>query len=115
MYCMKCGRETKENCVFCDSCLAEMAASPVKPGTPVQLPSRPNSPVKKSNPRRKAPSPEEQVGRLRRTVQWLALGMVVLIAVLFMTVSILVHTLGVQKAQETIGQNYSTVTDPTEK
>ena len=41
MYCMKCGKEVKENQVFCDACLVIMEKYPVKPGTHIQLPHRP--------------------------------------------------------------------------
>lgn len=112
MYCMKCGRETKENHVFCSDCLESMAAYPVKPGTPVLLPNRPASTVaRKSASRRKGPTAEERLAKLRRTVWWLALSMILVIAALFVTASILVHMLRAQDAKNVIGQNYSTLTE----
>ena len=41
MNCMKCGREIALGQVFCKDCLADMAQYPIKPGTPVQLPTQP--------------------------------------------------------------------------
>lgn len=107
MYCMKCGRETKDNQVFCTDCLADMSAYPVKPGTPVQLPNRPASiSPRKAPSRRKGPTPEEQVVTLRKTVRGLAFSMIVLIIVLFLSVAALLRTIDLQKAQAAIGQNY---------
>ena len=40
MNCMKCGKTTTNEQVFCDDCLQVMAKHPVKPGTPVYLPQR---------------------------------------------------------------------------
>ena len=78
MYCMKCGRELKEKQVFCPECLAVMADYPIKPGTPILLPTRhsaSSTPVK--SPKKKARKPEEQVLRLRSAVCWLTLALVV--------------------------------------
>ncbi len=78
MNCMKCGRELKETHVFCPECLAAMEAYPVKPGTPIQLPSLTKAPSPASkHPRRKPRKPEEQVLQLRSTVRWLSLALVV--------------------------------------
>ena len=40
MYCLKCGRDTKSEQVFCNDCLAVMDAYPVKPDTAIHLPKR---------------------------------------------------------------------------
>ena len=66
MYCMKCGKEIKENQVFCEACLVTMGKYPVKPGTVVRLPQRKSAPAaKKSNSRRRTQiPPEEQVKNL---------------------------------------------------
>ena len=37
MGCMRCGRACPDTQVFCDRCLKQMQANPVKPGTAVQL------------------------------------------------------------------------------
>lgn len=65
MYCLKCGNETENDQVFCGHCLEIMESYPVKPGTPARIPYRNlNASAKKQN-RRKTPSLEEQVVRLK--------------------------------------------------
>lgn len=108
MYCMKCGKEIKGKQVFCDECLAIMEANPVKPGTTVQIPHRPVS--HNAPPRRRVLSPEEQVPRLRKTIRWLILALVVTIAGLVLSVSLLAETYQFQQDQDNIGKNYNTVT-----
>ena len=78
MHCMKCGRKINSRQVFCDECLAIMDTYPVKPGTPIQLPSPPPksaAPTKASKRRQR--KPEEQIAILRATVRWLTLAFVV--------------------------------------
>ena len=90
MNCMKCGRELKDSAVFCPDCAAEMEKYPVKPGTPVNLPPRTFSPPAKKKNRRRALKPEEQAARLRHSVRWLSLALVVvIIAFVLVTVMLL--------------------------
>ena len=107
MNCMKCGKETKNNRVFCEECLAVMDAYPVKPGTPVKLPHRSQAP-KKAVPRKKVLSPEEQLPRLRKAMAWMGLTILALALALGLTVSMLLNTLNAQEAQDNLGKNYST-------
>ena len=109
MYCLKCGKETKEDNVFCEACLVMMDRFPVKPGTPVQLPVRPASPVKKAAPRKRVLSAEERLQRMRQRVKHLALALVASLLALALTVSLLVHTVSAQKEEDAIGKNYNTV------
>ncbi len=109
MYCMKCGKEIKENQVFCDACLVIMGKYPVKPGTYIQIPQRPSSPTNKAASRRKSIPPEEQVLRLRRRVKSLALSLVCCLLALGLTVSLLVHTVSESQKNAEIGKNYNTV------
>lgn len=111
MYCMKCGKETKEDQVFCDSCLGLMEQFPVKPGTYVQLPVRPAVANKKSPTRKKVLTQEEQLARLRRAVRHLAVALACSLLALGLTLSLLIHTLSEQTAGEDIGKNYNTVSD----
>ena len=89
MNCMKCGRKIKDQQVFCEECLAIMDTYPVKPGTPIQLP----TPVKNTSPqktsRRKAKKPEEQIIQLRISVRWLS----VILAVALLAIGALVMML----------------------
>lgn len=110
MNCMKCGRETEPGNVFCEECLADMEKYPVKPDTAVQLPRRQDSgfPKKARGRRRAAPTPEEQVKRLKRRVRLLAFFLAV--ALILLTVF---GALGVRYLRKDRGflpgQNYSAV------
>lgn len=111
MNCMKCGRETQGSNVFCPSCLADMAASPVPAGTPVQIPMRPTpASVHRNVSRKKSPTPEEQLAGLRRALRGLAISVAALALALGVTVTALVHALQEPEAVEAIGQNYITAT-----
>lgn len=85
MYCMKCGRELKDNQVFCPDCLAVMENYPVKPGTPIQLPNHTNDPVPVKTPKKKQKKPEEQILHLRSTVRWLSLALIAALAAFLIT------------------------------
>lgn len=70
MYCLRCGRDTKGNQVFCDLCQENMEKYPVRPGTNIRLPRRKTAPVtKKRSRRKKSMSPEEQVILLRKSLR----------------------------------------------
>ena len=111
MNCLKCGKETQNNQVFCSACLLDMEKHPVKPGTAIQLPLRaPKAPAKKAPHRQK---PEEQVRRLRGLVRWLAAAVAVLSVALCVTAAMLVRTLISRNETRAIGKNYTTVTPGT--
>ena len=107
MACMKCGRDTQPGQVFCDSCLEIMEWYPVKPGTAVQLPKRQEAPIRKV-PKRRVPSPEEQIKGLRRQVHILS----ILLAIMMLLVGLLsIPTYRYLMEEHVLpGQNYSTVT-----
>ena len=110
MYCMKCGKEIPEKQVFCDGCLKGMERFPVKPDTRVLLPSRPTPITAKKTPtRRKALSLEERLVKAKKAVQWLSIALVVSVIALFLSVSMLIDTVGSEDSNQVIGQNYSTV------
>ena len=109
MHCMKCGRETKETQIFCDSCLAIMSGKPVKSDTVVHLPVRPVAQTKKAAPRKRPPTPEEKIRRLRGAVKWMSLTMTCLVLALVVTVSLLLQSEPVDQPEHGIGQNYNTV------
>lgn len=86
MNCMKCGREIALGQAFCKDCLEDMSHYPVKPDTPVQLPTLPPSqPSRRNTHPRKTKKPEEQLSRLRKLVRFQTLVLVFL--VLFMVVA----------------------------
>ena len=107
MQCTKCGRETKDNAVFCKSCLAVMELYPVKPGTSIQLPQRSVTP-KKVTPRKKKLSPEEQVIRQRKTIRWLTVALLCSVLMLGLSIALLFDVMPEEEAKVTIGQNYVT-------
>ena len=111
MNCMKCGRELKEDGVFCSECLAEMDQYPVKPDTVVHLPRRQsNAGVKKSASRRKhQPSSEEQVNHLRKLVVRLVLALIVCVSLLIGAGYFAVIHLLETRSAFLPGQNYSSV------
>ena len=82
MNCIKCGKKTKGEQVFCNGCLESMEAYPVKPDVHIQLPSHasPAAP-KKAGRKRRNPTEEEQIAHLRRTVRWMA-AVIAILAVL---------------------------------
>ena len=110
MICMKCGRETQEKQVFCDGCLAIMAAYPVKPDAAIHLPARPTEDTaKKAAPRKKVIPPEEQVENLKTSNRRLILICVALTLSLGVSVSALGYRIIQQPETQkpTTGQNYT--------
>lgn len=111
MGCLKCGRDTISEQVFCTECQLEMKKYPVRPGTVVQLPTRKNvSVVKKTMKRRTVPL-DDQVRNLKKRVRTLT--------ILLIVVTVIAAALAVPAVDHLmenhfkIGQNYTTVV-PTE-
>ncbi len=110
MNCMKCGRQIADGQVFCESCLDAMNQFPVKPGTAVQLPQRPAEPaVKRTVARKKAPTPAEQVPRLRKTIRRMGFCIGLLLLALALVTAGLLRSLRLQSGENPIGKNYSTI------
>lgn len=109
MGCLKCGKKTNDERVFCDDCLSIMEAYPVKPDVHVQMPNRPAAiTVKKSGRKRRPPTPEEQVTLLRSRVRRLRALVVLLIALLGIIGAMLTHRVLNQEDLE-LGKNYTFV------
>ena len=106
MYCMKCGRETTSEAVFCDSCLKSMAQYPVKPGTAIHLPQHKSGADKKPAPRKRTVSPEEQILALKKTLRRSRVCIVVLLLVLSLASLLLVREFA-DGDMPVIGQNYT--------
>ena len=110
MNCVKCGRETTEERVFCDECLRGMEEYPVKPGTAVHIPSRTEAEeTRKAQPKRRSVRTlSEQVLRLKKKV----LRLRILAAVLVLICGALCFVIGqVAKGVDLpplLGQNYHT-------
>lgn len=71
MYCLRCGRETGTDQVFCADCLEVMEKNPVRPGTAVHIPKRASVTSAKKQSRRRTISPEDQVVQLKVAVRTL--------------------------------------------
>ena len=95
MNCLKCGRTLKDQLVFCPDCQADMENYPVKPGTPIQLPSQPKlTPVKKKPARRKkVQKPEERIPRMRSAIRWLIFALVVSLLAFVLTAAMVLMLL----------------------
>ena len=67
MQCMKCGKDTTGEQIFCDSCLRVMEAYPVKAGSAVNLP-RQKTPAeyKKAVARKRIATTDEQIANLQK-------------------------------------------------
>ena len=111
MGCIKCGRETVMEQVFCPDCLTEMEKYPVRPGTVVQLPNRKTAVSVKKHPKKRGIAPEEQVKVLTKRCRTLFILLLVAI-----TVAVLLAIPAAEHLTEgrfKIGQNYNTVTPET--
>ena len=111
MKCLKCGKETKSDHVFCDRCLATMEAYPVKPGTPVQLPTRPIVTPSKKTPRRRTLNQEERTKLLKKVCKHLIAAILVLALLLSVCITGLVHTGRALRDAQNTGKNFTV--DPT--
>ena len=108
MNCMKCGRESISDQVFCLDCLAEMEKYPVNPNIPVILPKRDSRPAPKKAARKKTASLEEQILILKSRIRLLTI-----LAVAFALLSALLIYPAVQYLREDHflpGQNYTSIT-----
>ena len=107
MGCMKCGKDTRADQVFCDDCQAEMVKYPVSPNTVVQIPIQPSK--KQVHHRRVTVTPEEQVKRLTGRVHWLSLLTVLSVGVALFFALLSFDILEKTSMQKLLGQNYHTV------
>lgn len=108
MECMKCGRSIEPGTVFCDKCLEGMEKYPVTPGTPINLPRRKSTTIKKANSRRRSLSHEELVAVQRRTIRHLWLTLICVLLCLVAAIVMMLHFAQNQEIHNNIGQNYST-------
>ena len=118
MGCMKCGRDTGPEQVFCQDCLSEMEKYPVNPNIPVILPRRSEQVSVKKPVKKKVPSPEEQIFLLKRRVRQLS----VLLTAMTILAMLLIYPAVKYLMEDHFlpGQNYSTIdsksstTEPTQ-
>lgn len=100
MQCIKCGKDTQANQVFCESCLQVMDAYPVKPDAAIHLPSRTTQPSSKKASRKKAIPAEEQIVGMKKTIRRLRIFSLVLAALLVLTTGVLVYRMTRPQQQE---------------
>ena len=107
MQCMKCGKDTVDNQVFCPSCLQTMEAYPVKPGAVVNLPShKATAETKKPAHRKRAMTPDEQIAYLQKHLRYYRiLGWILAILLLASSGILLYETISPDRP--VIGQNYT--------
>ena len=107
MQCLKCGKQTRNEQVFCSGCLAVMEAYPVKPDVHIQLPKDTNreSP-KKSGKKRRTPSLEEQIVTLRRRNRRLVAVLLILV-LLLCTAGFLLMRSALSTGDTEWGKNYT--------
>ena len=115
MNCLRCGRETTDQQVFCDQCLKRMESDPVKPGTPVYIPVRKAAPEPKKSRRhpKHARTPEEQLSALHRAVRRLWITVCVLVLLLGLSIASIQYLWTHKPPKFNIGQNFQTAEETT--
>ena len=113
MKCMRCGRDTTDQQVFCDDCLADMVRHPVKPDVAVYLPSRrPAEPQRKQIRHRKKDLSAEELVPILRSRIWILSAAVVILMLMLGAAAAGVWFANNPTTDEkipNIGQNYQTV------
>ena len=109
--CMKCGRETKEDAVFCEDCLDHMNRHPVPPNTLVYVPSeKDRAAVKKHVAVHPVATAEDQIKRLNRKVQTLGLLLALAVGVVIFFGLLSADALHELSVSGFMGKNYTTIT-----
>ena len=105
MDCLKCGKATEENNVFCPECLAVMDRYPVRQDTAVVLPQRK---PRERREQKKLIKPEEMISQLQLKVKRLWITVAVLLLLLGLSGGGLSLMLYQEWTEPEIGSNYST-------
>lgn len=113
MNCIKCGRELRGEQVFCRECQELMEQYPVKPGTPVQLPSHGSQ--QESKPKqiriKKSLPLEAQLRKQRVTIRLLILTLIAVLLAFAATAVLSLHLLNQRDHQNRMGENYQVVSE----
>ncbi len=106
MYCLRCGRDTTGDHIFCDSCQQDMALYPVRPGTHVHLP-KPKDPLpaKKRSKKKRPATPEEQIVQLRKSLRRTRAVLAAAVLLLALAGGLLVYE--AEMIDSNIGKNYA--------
>lgn len=109
MNCLKCGKKTADEQVFCADCLSSMEAYPVKPDVHVQLPNRSAVQAsKKAGRKRRSITQEEQIVVLRRRVRRL-IALVLVLLVLLGVLGAMLADVMLHHEDLELGKNYTFV------
>ena len=110
--CMKCGRETKSDDVFCLECLDHMERHPVAENMLAYVPTEKDraAAAKKLTVAHPVISEEEQVKRLQRKNHVLSLLVIVFLAVSAFFAVLSIETLHELNVKDLIGKNYTSIT-----
>ena len=109
--CMKCGRQTKEDAVFCEECLEHMNRHPVPPNTLAYVPSeKDRADMKKYTVSHPVVTAEEQIKRLNRKVQTLGLLLALTLGVAIFFGLLSADALHELSVADFMGKNYKTIT-----
>ena len=107
MGCLKCGRDTISEQVFCVDCQLEMEKYPVLPGTVVRIPEHKTASSSRKQPKKRTIPPEEQVKTLKKRCRLL---LILLIAVTAIAAALAIPAVEhLTEGNHKIGQNYTTV------
>ena len=110
MWCLKCGKDTKDEQVFCPQCLAGMEKYPVKTDVHIQLPNRNRNYDKKNAKKKRPPSPEEMVEVLRKKNRRLKTLILILVLCLGAAAYVFVREGTVTKVINRLQRQYVTET-----
>ena len=108
MQCVKCGRDVESGEVFCEICREEMEKYPVRPGTAVVLPHRPERNAPK-RPAKRLPTQEEQLVKCRKLNRLLATLLVIYMVVAAGLALWCVSLYSKYEGRYLPGQNYSAI------
>ena len=113
MQCMKCGRDVEPGEVFCELCLEEMQKYPVRPGTAVVIPHRPERTVPK-RPAKRQPTYEEQLVKYRKLNRVLVALLFIYMVIAGVLASLSLSGYSTEAGKYLPGQNYSAIQDDDE-
>lgn len=91
MACLRCGKKTDENQIFCPECLEIMEKQPVKPDTPIQIPNRASRSLQKRTSAVISHRNSKKLRWLRSPVLWLVILAVLLAAALALCICIMLQ------------------------
>ena len=94
MKCMRCGVGIEADQVFCQRCLKDAEANPVKQGTPILLPTEEEKTIaKRSAFRLLSSKPDDTIFKLKYIIFWLIVAIIILAIALAVCVGMLMHQL----------------------